>query len=253
MSSQRDDNATCAFTAPFLCHHNDPAEAEILRRAGEILLADREEATPRKGAGSRETAELWVMELAEELSALAHWIGQEVPGPDADTLAALLLEEEGDVEGAYAFTVLASIGRHLGALATVLEEAESHTPETLKAWREKGSPSRVAIFRGWIATMAAVMRRWGPVTRDLAEWMIPELPDPKTRQMMMEANMESPEVELFHFKDSIIGDILSRTIASLESIAGVSNLTQSEVHRQLDPQGWADWEGEPGPEPEVGS
>ena len=93
----------------------------------------------------------------------------------------------------------------------------------------------MAVFRDWLSTMVAVMRRWGPLTRQLAKEMLTDLPDRDTRQMMMEAQMESPEVALYHCRDSILGDFLASSIAGLERLAGTSNLSQDDVHKELDP------------------
>ena len=217
-----------AFTAPFLTHHGDGDEAEILRRAGEVLYADRAAQPPREAVPPKESAEQRLMALAEELSALSTWCG----GADA---AAFDLLERNEVTAAYAYAILGQVGRHLGALASILEEAESYSPLSVKEWAGTRSPAHVAVFRDWLSTMAAVLRRWGPLTRQLAQEMLADLPDRHTRQMMMEAQMESPEVALYHCRDSIMGDTLASTIAELERLAGTSNFSQDDVHRQLDP------------------
>ena len=115
----------CAFTAPYLTYHGDPDKAEALRRAGEILYQDRQEQPPREAAPSQQSAELRVMALAEELSALTVWCD------GADAVAADLLQGN-EVTAAYAYTILGRVGRHLGALASILEEAESYGPLSVK-------------------------------------------------------------------------------------------------------------------------
>lgn len=253
MSSQEKSIPPCAFTAPFLTHHGDTSEAETLRFAGEILYRDRGAQLPREVPKDAEgladfldVATLRFTALAEELQGLVDWLA------GADALVSDLLAP-GEVETAFVYHHLADAGRHLSALVALLEEVERYEPNDVGAWlgpREAKGPERwrrrypgpVGVYRDWIASMAAVMRRWAPITRQLAEATLPTLPDAKTRQLMMETDSESENVTLYHFRDTVIGDVLAHSIAELESIAGVSNLRQRDVHRQIDPEIWAPWE-----------
>lgn len=236
----------CAFTAPFLTHHGDPEEAELLRRAGEVLARDRGGALPREAVPPAAAAGERLTSLAEELAALAEWLR------GSDGLVEDLLEG-GEVEAAHGYALLGAAGRHLAALAAVLEEAEQEPRRKARRWAAERSPGPAGAFQDWLAAMAAVMRRWGLLTRERAEGMLPTLPDARTRRLMSLADEESFEVSLFHFRDTVIGDILAASIAGLEDIAaerpGVRRQAtpQGDVHREIDPtafEGWEEGDGE---------
>lgn len=119
-----------------------------------------------------------------------------------------------------------------------------------KSTRAPGPPSPEAIARCTalqrrLSQMALGMRRWGTELRELAENLVPFLPDEETRLRLANDGAETLPIALYHSTDGLIAESLAPAIVDFERWARATEdepVPEEEagdrdrVWREIDPQ-----------------